>query len=108
MSQTVGEFLREKLTNMASWVNSELGTQSSEDLKQYVAERKETEIAFIAGLLSTNSNLIAHKDWSGLARLGDIPAEMQEIFHAIRKRDDMHDKFWRYLHLFAEVISNTE
>ena len=106
--QTVGSFLREKLTNMANWVDNELGTPSTVNLKQYVAGRTETEIAFIAGLLSTNSNLIAHKDWSGLARLGDIPAEMKEIFHAIRKRDDMHDKFWRYLHLFAEVISNSE
>lgn len=108
MSQTVGAFLREKLTNMGLWVASELGETSNMDIKQYLAERSDTEIAYVVGILGSNSTMITHRDWSGLARVGDIPAQMLELFQLVRKREDMHDKFWRYLALFAEVISNTE
>ena len=106
MSSTVGEFLREKMTNMGRWVNTELGTELDVDLEQYVARRTETELAMIANLLSTNSTIIIHTDWSGLSRLGDIPEELQTCFHCIRQRQDMHDKFWKYLQLFRDVISN--
>ena len=103
MSQTVGSFLREKLTNMTTWIESELGTQSV-DLKQYVAERTDTEIAYIVGILSTNSTQIAKRDWDGLTV--DIPTELTSVFQRIRKREDMHDKFWRYLELFVESVSS--
>jgi hypothetical protein len=75
------------------------------DLKQYVAERTDTEIAYIVGILSTNSTQIAKRDWDGLTV--DIPTELTSVFQRIRKREDMHDKFWRYLTLFVDVISNS-
>lgn len=106
-NQTIGHFLREKLTNMGGWINEELGTQPV-DLKQYVAERTETEIAYVVGLLSTNSNLITQRNWSGLAGLADLPAELQTVFSLIHQREEMHDKFWRYLELFVVVISNAD
>lgn len=108
MSQTVGQFLREKMSNMASWIASELGDQNNVDLKQYLAERNDTEIAYVVGILGSNSTMIAHRDWSGLARLGDLPTQMLELFQSIKQREDMHDKFWRYLSLFVEVISNSD
>jgi hypothetical protein len=89
---------------MTTWIESELGTQSV-DLKQYVAERTDTEIAYIVGILSTNSTQIAKRDWDGLTV--DIPTELTSVFQRIRKREDMHDKFWRYLTLFVDVISNS-
>ena len=105
MSQTVSEFLREKLMNMATWVESELGKQTV-DLKQYVADRSETEIAYFVGILHSNSMMIAHKDWSGFSRVSEIPQEWIEVVDLIRKNEGMHDKFWRYLELFVAVISN--
>lgn len=104
----VGEFLREKLTNMSNWITSELGNSSDVDIKQYITERTDTEIAYMVGILKSNSTKITHRDWSGLDRVGDLPKELKEIFQFIRKREDMHDKFWRYLELFVQVISNTE
>jgi hypothetical protein len=89
---------------MTTWIESELGTQSV-DLKQYVAERTDTEIAYIVGILSTNSTQIAKRDWDGLTV--DIPTELTSVFQRIHKREDMHDKFWRYLTLFVDVISNS-
>jgi hypothetical protein len=106
MNQTVGEFLREKMSNMANWIASELGEQNTVDLEQYLAERNDTEIAYVVGILGSNSTMITHRDWSGLARLGDLPTQLLELFQSIKQREDMHDKFWRYLSLFVEVISN--
>ena len=103
--QTVGAFLKEKLTNMATWIEEELGT-SDVDLKQYLAGRTETEIAYVVGNLCANSIQITHRDWSGLARLYDLPKDLLMLIDAIRKREDMHDKFWRYLELFSDAVSS--
>lgn len=107
--QTVGAFLREKLTNMANWIEEELGKENTRVvLKQYVADRTDTEIAYVVGILYANSVMITHRDWSGLARLSDLPRQLIEVLDGVRKREDMHGKFWRYLELFVEVISNSE
>tara|TARA_R100000951_G_scaffold107998_1_gene103876 strand:- start:1579 stop:1905 length:327 start_codon:yes stop_codon:yes gene_type:complete len=108
MNQTVGEFLREKMGNMANWIATELGDENPVDLNQYLAERTDTEIAYTVGILRSNSTMITHRDWSGLARLGDLPTQLLELFQSIKKREDMHDKFWRYLTLYVEVISNSD
>lgn len=107
MSQTVGGFLREKLGNMGRWVQTEIG-ETSVDLEQFVAERSDTEIAYLVGVLESSSTMIAHRDWSGLARSSDLPTELLDVFQSIRKREEMHDKFWRYLEMFVEVISNKD
>jgi len=105
--ETVGAFLKDKLGNMARWATGELkNTDYGVDLEHFVRERTEMECAYLAGLLSTNSNMITHRDWSGLARIGEMPRQLLDVFHLIRQREDMHDKFWRYLELFANVISN--
>ena len=102
---TVGQFIKEKMGNMAKWATTEL-KELDVDLEHFVQERTETECAYLAGLLSTNSIMIPHKDWSGLSRIGEMPKELLAVFHLIRQREDMHDKFWRYLELFVSVISN--
>ena len=107
MNLTVGEFLREKMTNMISWVEKELGKNNLGDLKQYVAERNDTELAYVVGILRSNSNVITHRSWSDLDRLGSMPNELLELFQAVKNREDMHDKFWRYLKMFVDVISNS-
>jgi len=104
--ETVGQFIKEKMGNMARWATEALKDEHNVDLEHFVMERTETECAYLAGLLSTNSNMITHQDWSGLARIGEMPKQLLDIFHLIRQREDMHDKFWRYLDLFATVISN--
>ena len=102
---SVGDFLREKMGNMSRWVKEELGNTGM-DVEHITAEWTDTEIAYIVGVLESNSTKIAHRDWSGLAKVSNLPDELLELFQMIRKREDMHDKFWRYMELFVEVISN--
>lgn len=106
----VGEFLRIKLTNMARWIKGELGDQikTSVDYEQYIAERTETELAYVVGILSTNSSVIDQRNWDGLAAMSDCPKELISLFALVREREQMHDKFWRYLEMFVQVISNAK
>ena len=30
------------------------------------------------------------------------------VCHAVRSREDMHDKFWRYLELFRDVVQKSD
>ena len=55
--QTVAAFLREKLTNMANWIEEELGKENTRVvLKQYVADRTDTEIATLMVMMRVDYN----------------------------------------------------
>lgn len=94
--QTVGEYLKEKLTNMAKWVKEETG----EDMTELVISKSDVEIACVIGKLSE----VPLGSWSELCRL--VPDEFMTPFDAVRNRPEMHEKFWRYIRLFVVVISN--
>lgn len=107
MSMRVGEFLRLKLGNMAKWVQTELGEQLTVNLELYVAERTETELACLAGILSTNSTIVHQRDWDGLAGLSSMPEPLQRVFELLRGRRDMHTKMWLYLELFIVAVNGS-
>jgi hypothetical protein len=104
---TVAEFLTEKMNNMARWVTSELGKENmSVDLEAFISRRSPTELTAVAGMLSASAEMVTKRDWEGLME-ADIPPELQGVIPSIHNRVEMHDKFWRYLDLFIEVISNS-
>ena len=108
MTVTVGTFLKEKTLNMARWVTTEVGKENLPvDIVQLTRDRTAVELTFLAELLNANSTKVTHRDWSGLVRLiqeEDLPIDFAAVVQAVRARDEMHDKFWRYLELFCEVI----
>ena len=101
---TKGQFLLQKLRNMARWVEQEVGKENLPvDILAGIAGRSELEVAALAGKLESNSAQVAHRDWHGLAHL--LPQrELQEVVTAIKQRPGMHDKFWRYMELFIEIV----
>jgi hypothetical protein len=105
---TKGAFLKEKLQNLARWVIAEVGKENLPvDLIAGVDGRSELEAAYMASTLESNSVLVAHRDWRGLAQLFSNRTgkqeELQQVVTVIRQRPEMHDKFWRYMELFVEV-----
>ena len=92
--QTKGEFLLEKLTNMAKWVTSEVGKENlSVDIITGITGRSAFEVTAIAA--------------SGLVQLmeaNNAPFELQEVIVAVQQRPAMHEKFWRYIDLFVTVV----
>ena len=102
MSVTVGAVLREKLPNMVKWVHDETGIDVTDNLDAV----SDTQLAYAMGRLADERPLVTHKDWGGLARTLRQSAELTEIIDAVRKREDMHDKFWRYMELFVDTIKS--
>ena len=109
----VGEYLKEKLMNLAVWITETVGKENTNmDLEQFVTRRSEVEITFFADILNANSAKVANRDWAGLVGIlhGDItiPRNVADSFIRILQlvccRPDMHDKFWRYMELFQEVV----
>jgi len=108
MSETKGEFLLQKLTNMANWVTQEVGKENlPADLVAGIAGRTALEVTMLCGALEANSDLATHQNWSGLVQLmeaNNAPSELQQVVVAVQKRPDMHEKFWRYIKLFVDVV----
>ena len=109
---TVGEFLKEKLVNMAVWIEGEIGKENLPvDVVQLSRDRRAVEVTILAEVLNANSTLVTHRDWSGLVRRlteEDLPVDFAAVLHAVRAREELHDKFWRYMELFREVVQSSE
>ena len=117
MTQTVGAFLKVKLRNLAVWVNESLGKENiNMDLEQFVNRRSEVEITFFADILSSNSAKVVHRDWAGLVGIlstdetipSDVSATFIDLLQLVRSRPELHDKFWRYMELFRDVVNNSD
>ena len=110
----VGEFLKDKLMNLAVWVTETIGKENiNMDIEQFVKLRSEVEITFFADILSANSAKVFHKDWKGLVGILEsdttIPADVAKTFidilQLVRQKPEMHEKFWLYMELFRDVMS---
>lgn len=117
MTQTVGAFLKAKLSNLAVWVIESLGKENiNMDLEQFVNRRSEVEITFFADILSSNSAKVVHRDWAGLVGIlstdatipSDVSASFIDLLQLVRSRPELHDKFWRYMELFRDVVNNSD
>ena len=106
--QTKGEYLYEKLTNMAKWVTLEVGEENLPvDIIAGIAGRTALEVTALCATIEANADLATHRNWSGLVQLmesNNAPFELQEVIVAVQQRPAMHDKFWRYIDLFVTVV----
>jgi len=105
MSTTKGTFIKQKLTNMAKWIEEEVGKENLPvDLVTGITERSELEVTVLCGALQSNTAVLIHRDWYGLNKLlagtTGVPCELVDVLVLVQKREDLHDKFWRYLELF--------
>jgi len=105
--QTKGEFLKEKMTNMAKWVTMEVGQENLPvDIIAGIAGRSVVEVTVLSGALDANITQVTTRNWSGLVQLmndNHVGSGLLEVVVAVQQRPEMHDKFWRYMDLFATV-----
>ncbi len=90
--------------NMARWVTEEVGEENLPvDIIAGIAGRSVVEITALSGALDANSTQVTTRNWSGLVQL--IPdRDLQQVVAAVQQRPAMHEKFWRYMNLFIEVV----
>lgn len=99
--QTIGAFLKEKMHNMAKWIAAEL------EMPEPVA-RTELEACTAAGMLAEHNAIVAQRNWAALLTLLQTQGALRELHDVIievQRRKPMHDKFWRYMDLFVETVS---
>ena len=112
MSLTIGDFLRHKMGNMARWVSDEVGKENLPvDVVQLVDGSRGVELVYFAELLAEHRGAVTHRDWRKLLALIEnekAPVWVMTLAMAVRAREAMHDKFWRYLELFRDTVSSDE
>ena len=101
MSYTVASLLREKTSNMATWLRNE-GLPTELQLAQF----SDIELVTFAHTLRNDySDCIKARDFFTDR---EIPSEVSQVVQFIERRPSLHDKFWRYLQLFSEVVNTYE
>ena len=98
MNYTVASFLREKVINMAVWLEGE-GMQHSG-----LPELTDLALTTMAHTLHNDyGEYVKMRDFTGLH--DTVLPEITELLQFVESREALHDKFWRYLELFSEVAS---
>jgi hypothetical protein len=104
---SVGEFVKSKMHNMAVWVQEELGSVIAIDYVAAVDARSELELTTLCVMLHTEKAIAATRDWDALVELASEEAALApllQILVEVRARESMHEKFWKYVQLFIDVI----
>ena len=81
------------------------------DVVQLVDGSRGVELVYFAELLAEHRGAVTHRDWRKLLALIEnekAPVWVMTLAMAVRARDAMHDKFWRYLELFRDTVSSDE
>lgn len=101
-----GEFIKQKMHNMATWIQSEIG--SSVDYVSIIDARSELELTTLCAMLHTKKEIETHRNWSALVALANgepALAHFVSLIDDVRRREHMHEKFWKYVKLFIDVMS---
>ena len=102
-----GEFLHEKMVNMAKWVDAEIGKENLPlDLIRGIEARSVLEVAVFASAMAANKDVATHPNWAGLVRLVQAykaPQEISEVIVAVQREPRLHEKFWKYINMFIDV-----
>ena len=104
-----GEFIKEKLHNMCLWVEEHIGKENLPIDVVHASEIVSPVLVMAMAMdVRQHSTLITHRDWRGLidemTKAGH--SELVAIMLAVRAKEEMHDKFWRYLELFRDVTNS--
>jgi len=98
---TVAQFLREKTTNMCAWLK-EAGYTGNLDLPHL------PDVALVALVQELHEKYATSIKERDLTALRDVPKEVADLAHFVEEHAELHDKFWRYMQLFSDTISNHE
>ena len=99
-NMTIGAFLLSKATNMRNWLETETSWRATVPLTELTVTAMAAKVHEIRPVLEA-------RDWAELERrAAELKTpELSDALDALRGRFDLHDKFWRYLMLFSDVMA---
>ena len=104
---TVGAFVKSKMHNMAVWVQAELGADAKMDYVAAIDARLELELTTFAAMCHSKRDIYDRRDWDAMVALAvEQPGfePVVQLLNDVKAREHMHEKFWRYVKLFIEVM----
>lgn len=100
MSQTVGEFLREKAGNMHRWLKEQDCPVDIPELGSVAA------VTFAQRLRTEYATAIDERDFDALMTdKENFAPQLLMTIAFVQRRPPLHDKFWRYLELFSDAVA---
>jgi hypothetical protein len=107
-TEHLGEFLHQKVCNMARWIESET---RCEGLCAQATSMNNLGAVLLANGINQEREIVHAKDWDALqthlqnaSTLPIVPLLIRAC-KEVQERPQMHTKFWRYLDMFCEVVS---
>lgn len=104
----LSEFFREKLTNMCAWLAPELEDMRPqiEETMQTLHTRTDVEWAHFVTLITSNSHNIESRQLDAMLNNLFSAAVAHRFAEIAEQKPELLDRFWRYMDMFSEVISN--
>ena len=99
---SVGDVLREKMTNMEKWLRDE-----QVPLRLRVESLHTAQLVLFARAIPTHNRSFAvlHEDAELLDAAEKADMGIRDTLNTLEKRAELHDKFWRYLELFSTLVA---
>jgi len=76
------------------------------------------EVEYLAAMKSQGelADFDRYVNWAGLVGIlstdatipSDVSATFIDLLQLVRSRPELHDKFWRYMELFRDVVNNSD
>ena len=95
----LGDFIQEKAFNMRAWMREAL---DEPELLSIMDNMLKSDFVAMGDICVQNRGFVVRRDFNGLLKVA-TGTPLFEVGQRLRARADMHDKFWRYLELFATV-----
>lgn len=101
---TVASFLREKVGNMEVWLRG-----NGAEARHLPQVSDLALVTFAQELHNKFANVLEKRDFDLLlSDKENLPPELMAIVDFVQSKPALHDKFWRYLQLFSDTVSNDE
>ena len=95
----LGDFLQEKALNMRTWLREQLDEPNLLDIMDSMLKN---DFVTLGDECLKHKQSIFRRDFRELMQaIQNTP--LFEIAQRVRARDELHDKFWRYMELFVNV-----
>ena len=105
---TLGEFLTQKVANMAKWLQESGCTVPMIPVDSVGSNVIVT--SFAVQLRDRCKDIITERNFVTLRHTAADMGEqnLEDVITFVQGRPDLHDKFWRYMSLFSDTVGNHE
>lgn len=97
-----GDFILQKVVNMAKWLDASLDLRTCDEAGKLNA----LQATLLAASVGAHREVAERRDWDAILVIVERDAPMLlEAATMVRSKSALHDKFWRYIELFVNITN---